>query len=114
MSKLNLSTLASNAARAKQRLIRQEKRVKKLTDQLIARVGTGGQTIQTSLGQVVVTEQTYDRNGPGFNMMFNQEAFHKLDPKVQLLLAKEGVVVTQKQIIRGTAPRVQFRLVGDK
>jgi hypothetical protein len=110
MTRLNLSTLASNAARAKQRLIRQEARVRKLCDQLIERVGTGGETISTTLGQVIVTEQTFDRPGKGYTLIFNQEKFHELDPGLQMQLTNAGVVHPQKQMIRGCNPRVQFRL----
>jgi hypothetical protein len=111
MKKLNLSTLVRNAARAKRRLLIQEARVKTLAEQIISRVGTGGQTFNTELGQVIVTAETIDRNGPGFNIIFNRDKFLELDPKLQLELTKAGVVETQKQIIRGCAPRVQFRLV---
>lgn len=111
MSKINLPTLAYNAARAKARLERQTDKLRKLTDQLIARVGTGGQTIQTNLGQVIITEETVDRPGQGFFVLFNEEKFLALEPKLQLQLTELGVVHTQKRVIRGQAPKVQFRLV---
>lgn len=114
MSKINLPTLAHNAARAKQRLIDQEAKVRRLCDQLIERVGTGGKTIKTPLGLVVVTEQTFTRNGTGYTLSFNEEAFMSLDPKLQLELTQKGVVVTQKKVIHGVDPKVQFRLIGGK
>ena len=110
MSKLNLRTLAANAARCKAKLLRQQDRLNELTTQLVDRVGTGGQTIQTTLGQVVVTAETVDRNGNGFVVLFDQEKFHELDPKLQMQLQQAGVVKTQKVVIKGQAPKVQFRL----
>lgn len=111
MSKINLLTLAANAARAKLRLSRQEAKLKRLTDQLINRVGTGGQTLQTSLGQVIVTAQTFDRDTANYAIIFDREAFDKLSPRRKQLLVEEGVVRMEKINIRGTDPKVQFRLV---
>jgi hypothetical protein len=109
--KLNLTTLAANAARAKQRLNRQEKKLRGLCDQIIARVGTGGQTIQTTLGQVIVTAETVDRNIPGFIYVFNPDNFEKLTNAMKLHMAEAGVVVAQKRVVHGCSPKVQFRLV---
>lgn len=109
MSKLNLRTLAANFARAKTKLTKQEMRVTELAQQLVHRVGTGGATFATSLGVVSVTQETADRTIPGFNLVFSEEKFLKLDPKEQLRLQQLGVVHPVKKMVRGQRPRVQFR-----
>lgn len=110
MLKVNLTTLAYNAARARQRLTRQETKLKKLTTQLIDRVGTGGQTITTNLGLVVVTAETQDRIDRGFLIVFNEDAFLNLEPDKQAELVKLGIIKTEKKVIKGQTPKVQFRL----
>lgn len=110
MSKINLKTLAANAARAKQALTRQQEKLTKLTAQIIERVGTGGQTIQTSLGQVIVTSQTFDRLGDGYNILFDPDKFNALPAAMKVQLEKSGVVTMKRRTIAGQAPRVQFRL----
>jgi hypothetical protein len=108
--KVNLPTLAANAARAKASLERQQLKVRKLCDEIIARVGTGGQTIQTALGQVIVSAETETRPGSGFNITFDKDKFLELSPGLQLQLTEAGVVHTTRQVIQGQGPRVSFRL----
>lgn len=111
MAKLNLSTLASNAARARASLTRQQDKVQKLGVQLIERVGTGGQTIQTSLGQVIVSSQTFDRPGTAFNLKFSSDNYEKLPEALKLQLQSLGVVSLERQTISGRAPTVSYRLL---
>lgn len=114
MSKINLSTLAANASRAKQRLDRQQEKLKRLTDQIIDRVGTGGRTIITSLGQVIVSQQTFDRAGDGYFLQFNEDTFRNLPQAIRHQIMSHGVVSLQPKMIRGQGPRVQFRFNTEK
>ena len=110
MTKINLPTLARNIAQAKQRKDKIEAKYSRLTSQLVARVGTGGQTITTPLGLVIVTEQTQDRVDKGFVIRFDEDAFLNLEPMKQAELVKLGIIKTEKKIIMGQAPKVQVRL----
>lgn len=108
--KINLLTLARNAAQAKQRLNRQETKLNRLTTQLIGRVGTGGQSFSTNLGMVVVTQETEDRIAPGFILEFDEEKFLELSPHKQAEFTKLGAVRVVRKVIKGQEPKVQFRL----
>lgn len=110
MRKINKKTLARNAAAAKAALIRQEEKLKKLTTQLIDVVGTGGETIETSLGQVVVSAQTFDRASGITYIQFDQAVYDNLKPQEQAYLISLGVVKGVPGQIKGQAPRVSFRL----
>jgi len=110
MSKVNLPTLAYNAARAKQRLNRQEIKLNKLTRQLIDRVGTGGQSFSTNLGMIVVTSQTEDRFDTGFILSFDEAKFYQLTPEKQAEITNLGIVHVNRKLIKGQEPKVQFRL----
>lgn len=111
MAKINLQTLAANAARARASLTRQQAKVTKLGQQLIERVGTGGQTIQTSLGQVIVSAQTFDRPGTAFNLKFDSARYEMLPDTLKLQLQAAGVVLLERQTISGRAPTVSYRLL---
>ncbi len=108
----NLRTLAANAARSKAKLIRQQDILQGLTTELIKRIGTGGQTIQTTLGQVIVSAETQSRAGEGYLINFDADKFMELSPALQLELTQAGVVKTTKKQIAGQSPRVSFRLIG--
>lgn len=109
--KLNLMTLAANAARAKQALARQTEKVQGLNKQLIERVGQQGLTIKTYVGQVVVTSRTFDRTTDKTMLVFNPDAFNVLDADTQNKLIKAGVVRQEVVRIQGQDPKVQYRLV---
>lgn len=81
-----------------------------LTDELIGRVGTGGETIQTDLGQVIISAETETRPSGLSVVQFDKAIFDILNQEKQAELIKLGIVKMVPTQIQGQAPRVSFRL----
>ena len=78
--------------------------------QLIRLVGDSGETFETHLGKVQVTQRTSDRKTGQYSFSLNSEVFNGLDERVQANLVKQGVVSKTEKVIKGQAPVVKVVL----
>lgn len=85
-------------------------KIKAKKAELVAQVGDGGTVIETALGKVTVTQQTQDRKTGQFVYSLDTSTFITLDERIQANLIKQGVVLRNEKITRGTAPVVKVSL----
>lgn len=102
--------LAQNIATTKSEIENKTVTLKSLTDSLIKEVGEDGETFPTELGDVQVTQQTYDRLGSDLVVSFNMDKYHSLDTRTKNRLEALGLVTVERKMIKGQAPKVVVRL----
>lgn len=103
-------TLANNIAKTKFDINTLIIAQKAYTDMLIEVVGEDGETFTTELGDVQVTQQTYDRASPDLSIVFDQNVYLALDRRTQNRLQALGLVKVAPKMISGQAPKVVVRL----
>jgi hypothetical protein len=104
------ATLASTIAATKKQIDTLGVTLKSLTTSLVAEVGEDGETFTTELGDVQVTQQTYDRASPDLSIVFDQNVYLGLDRRTQNRLQALGLVKVAPKMISGQAPKVVVRL----
>ena len=77
--------------------------------ELIAEVGTGGATIETTLATITVTKQTEDRNTGQVVFGLDVDTFLAQDERVQANLVKQGIITKAQKVTTGQAPTVKVK-----
>lgn len=104
---MNAENLALEIAALQQRINKDSADLAAKKVELVKLVGNEGQTFTTALGKVQVTKQTVDRATGQFSFALSVEAFLAQDERIQANLIRDGVVVRNEKITRGTAPVVK-------
>lgn len=107
---MNKQILAQNIATTKARIEADGVTLKSLTDSLITIVGEGGETFSTPLGNVQVTQKTFDRMSDDMVVVFDKEKWHGLDKRTRARLESIGLVKVERRTITGQSPKVVVRL----
>ena len=84
-------------------------KLSELKAKLIAKVGTGGATIELTSATVTVTQQTESRPTGQFSFALDPSTFVTLDERIQANLVKQGVVTKTQKVISGQAPTVRVK-----
>ena len=104
---MSKQTLATQGARLKKTI---EDKIVLLTAINEKLVAFAGQTFTTTLGTVQVTQQTEDRVTDDYVLVFDKDRYDGLDKASKDRILASGVVRLERKSIKGTAPKVVYRL----
>lgn len=104
---MTAKNIALEIAAIQQRINKESEILAQRKAELVALVGSEGETFDTALAKVQVTKQTVDRATGQFSFALDTTAFLAQDERIQANLIRDGVVVRNEKITRGTAPVVK-------
>lgn len=105
----NQDALAIEIVALDARIKKDTEKLKTLKADLVKKVGTDGETIETVNATVTITAETFGRPTGTYVFGLDSAVFSAQDEHVQANLIKQGIVTKKQKVISGQDPVVKVK-----